>query len=59
MKRVDENEYAAMREALISKLESRGYAYSELEEIFARCSDSYGYVDGDLLREYVKEGGNG
>ena len=59
MTRVDENEYAAMREALISKLESRGYAYSELEEIFARCSDSYGYVDGDLLREYVKEGGNG
>lgn len=59
MNRVDENEYAAMREALIAKLESRGYAFSELEEIYAECSDSYGYVDGSLLKKYVKEGGNG
>ncbi len=59
MKRVDENEYAAMREALILKLESRGYAFSELEEIYAKHSDSYGYVDSDFLKEYVKEGGNG
>ncbi len=59
MKRVDENEYAAMREALILKLESRGYAFSELEEIYAKYSDSYGYVDSDFLKEYVKEGGNG
>ena len=59
MNRVNENEYAEMREALISKLESRGYAFLELEEIYVKCSDSYGYVDGDLLKDYVKEGGNG
>ncbi len=59
MNRADQNEYAAMREALIAKLESGGYTYSELEEIYAECSDSYGYVDGSLLKKYVKEGGNG
>ena len=59
MTRVDENEYAAMREALISKLESRGYSLARLEEIYARCSDSYGYVDSSLLKDYVKEDGNG
>ena len=59
MTRVDENEYAAMREALISKLESRGYSFAGLEEIYAKCSDSYGYVDSSLLKDYVKEDGNG
>ena len=59
MNRVDKDEYTAMRDALISKLESSGYAFSELEEIYAKCSDSYGYVDGDLLKAYVREGGNG
>ena len=59
MTRVDENEYAVMREALISKLESRGYSFARLEEIYARCSDSNGYVDSSLLKDYVKEGGNG
>ena len=59
MNRADQNEYAAMREALIAKLESGGYTYSELEEIYAECSDSYGYVDSSLLKKYVKEGGNG
>ncbi len=59
MNRVDKNEYAAMREALISKLEDLGYAYSELEEIYAECSDSNGYVDGNLLIKYMKEGANG
>ena len=59
MTRVDENEYAAMREALISKLESRGYSFAGLEEIYAGCSDSSGYVDSSLLKDYVKEDGNG
>ena len=59
MNRVDENEYAEMRDGLISKLESRGYPYAELEEIYDKCSDSYGYADSSLLKEYVKEGGNG
>ncbi len=59
MTQVDENEYAAMREALISKLESRGYSFAGLEEIYAGCSDSNGYVDSSLLKDYVKEGGNG
>ena len=59
MNRVDKNEYAAMREAMISKLESGGYTFSELEEIYAECADSYGYVDSSLLKKYVKEGGNG
>ena len=59
MNRVDKNEYAEMREAMISKLESGGYTFSELEEIYAECSDSYGYVDSSLLKKYVKEGGNG
>ena len=59
MNRVDKDEYIAMRDALISKLESSGYAFSELEEIYAKCSDSSGYVDGDLLKAYVREGGNG
>ncbi len=59
MIRVDDSEYAVMRDALIARLESLGYADSELETIYAECSDSYGYIDGDLLKAYWKEGGNG
>lgn len=59
LNRVDEGEYTAMRDALIEKAESLGYPYPELEEIYAKCSDSFGYVDGDLLKDYIKEGGNG
>ncbi len=56
MNRVDEAEYEEMRDDLIAELEERGYSLSELEEIYEKCTDSYGYVDSDLLKEYVKEG---
>ncbi len=59
MSRVDEGEYESMRKALIEKLESQGYPYADLEKIYEKCSDDYGYVDIDRLQEYVKEGGNG
>ena len=56
MNRVDEDEYGEMRNALIAELGDKGYSYAELEEIFEKCADSYGYVDANLLKEYVKEG---
>ena len=59
MTRVDEDDYTAMRNDLIAALESRGYTFPELEEIYQKCSDSYGYIDGSLLKEYWKEGGDG
>ncbi|MBQ6075706.1 MAG: hypothetical protein IJK86_06065 [Lachnospiraceae bacterium] len=59
MNRVDRDEYAEMRDALISELESRGYSRVELDEIYEKCANSYGYVDLDLLKQYVKEDGNG
>ena len=59
MNRVDADEYAEMRSALIAQLEEKGYSSAELEQIYDKCSDSYGYVSIDLLKEYVKEDGNG
>ena len=59
MSRVDESEYAAMRDTLISKLEDHGYTFSELEEIYAKCANSSGFLNINLLEEYVKEGENG
>ena len=59
MSKVDKGEYAAMRDTLIAELEEKGYSLAELEDIYDKCSDSYGYVDGNLLKEYVKEDGNG
>lgn len=59
MNRVDRNEYAEMRDALISELESRGYSRAELDDIYEKCANSYGYVNSDLLKQYVKEDGNG
>ena len=55
MYRVDEGEYNEMRDAMIAELEGRGFSYAELEKIFEKCADSYGYVSTDLLKEYVKE----
>lgn len=55
MSRVSEDEYNEMRDAVIAKLEGKGYSYAELEKIFEKCADSYGYVSSDLLKEYVKE----
>ena len=54
--RVDEAEYAEMRDDLIAELEARGYSLSELEDIYEKCADSYGYADPDLLKQYMKEG---
>ena len=59
MSKVDKGEYAEMRGAVLAALESRGYSLSELEEIYKKCSDSYGYIDSNLLKEYIREGGNG
>ena len=59
MKRVDETEYNELRQTLVSELEDLGYTYTELEEIYAGCSDDYGYMDADLLKKHVKEDGNG
>ena len=59
MNRVDENEYTDMRDRLIAMMETLGYTYPELEELYAKCADSYGYVDSDILKEHLKEGGNG
>ena len=56
MNRVDRDEYAQMRDALIAELEAKGYSLFELEEIYAGCSDSYGYVDSGMLKEYMEEG---
>ena len=56
MSRVDRDEYAGMRDALLAELETKGYSLSEVEEIYDRCSDSYGYVDSRMLKEYMKEG---
>ena len=59
MSRVDAAEYEQMRDTLLSSLEKRGYTLSELEKIYKDCSDSYGYISAEPLKEYVKEGGNG
>ena len=56
MSRVDEAEYAEMRDDLIAELETRGYSLPELEDIYEKCADSYGYADSDLLKQYMKEG---
>ena len=56
MSRVDEAEYAEMRDDLTAEFETRGYSLSELEEIYEKCADSYGYADPDLLKQYMKEG---
>ena len=56
MNRVDRDEYSEMRDALIAELEAKGYPLSELEEIYAGCSDSYGYVDSGMLKKYMEEG---
>ncbi|MBQ6293718.1 MAG: hypothetical protein IJK77_07625 [Lachnospiraceae bacterium] len=56
MNKVDIDEYTEMRDALIAELEGRGYTYSELKEIYMKCSDSYGYVDSEKLKTYMKEG---
>ncbi|MBR0140464.1 MAG: zinc ribbon domain-containing protein [Firmicutes bacterium] len=55
MNRVDKDEYAEMRDALIAELENRGYSFGELEDIYEKCSNSSGYADYDLLKQYVKE----
>ena len=55
MSRVDEDEYGEMRDALIAKLEGKGYSADELQKIYEKCADNYGYVNSDLLKEYVKE----
>ena len=56
MSRVDHEEYTAMRDAVIADLEEKGYSVTELEEIYQKCSDSYGYVDSEMLKQYMKEG---
>ena len=38
MNRVDPDEYAEMRDALISELEGRGYSQAELQEIYDKCA---------------------
>ena len=30
-----------------------------IKDIYKKCSDSYGYIDGSELKQYVKEDGNG
>ncbi|MBO4819655.1 MAG: hypothetical protein J5528_05890 [Firmicutes bacterium] len=59
MNYVDRAEYEEMRSAVVSSLHSRGYTDEELETIYDKCSDSYGYINSSDLKEYVKEDGNG
>jgi hypothetical protein len=59
MNRVDKDEYEEMRNLLIAELEDRGFSLGELEDIYKKCSNSVGYAELDLLKQYVKEDGNG
>ena len=56
MSKVDKGEYAEMQDAVIAALEEKGYSHAELEEIYKKCSDSYGYLDSELLKKNMKEG---
>lgn len=59
MNKVDGGEYEAMRQAVAAMLENRGYPLSELQAIYEKCADPYGYVDPEQLKGFMKEGGNG
>ena len=59
MSRVDDEVYDQIRTSVIEYMKEKGYEYSELEEIYKACSDSYGYIDSSLIKNYVKEDGNG
>ena len=59
MNRVSDDDYDEICGSVMAFMEEKGYSYSELEEIYSKCKDSYGYIKFDQLKEYVKEAGNG
>ena len=52
-------QYQLMRESVITKMNLMGYSEAQLEEIYQKCRDGYGYLTGSALKEYVKEENNG
>lgn len=52
-------EYNNLRESLIKHLVANGYSESELQIIYDKNKDSYGYLRSDEIRKYVKGADNG
>ena len=48
-----------MRESLITDMNARGYSEEELNQIYHKCADGYGYLIASDLKEYVKEEDDG
>ena len=59
MNRIEDDEYDIICGTVMELLEKKGYSYSELEEIYKDCKDSYGFMDIEKVRKHVKEDGNG
>ena len=55
----EKEEYQLMRESLITDMNARGYSEEELNQIYHKCADGYGYLIASDLKEYVKEEDDG
>lgn len=51
--------YMTQKVEITEKLVEMGYLESELQMIYDRCKDDYGYIQMDMLRKYFKGENNG
>jgi len=51
----DKQKYEEDRRALLSEMEKYSYQEEELQQAYDASKDSYGYIDSDKVKEYMKE----